>query len=566
MKIIKKIVLALILLVAAVGAAFYYYISTLPSAPPEFVDSGEINNEISEKFQCNQGQILKEAYRVNINIESVLNGKAIYSSQINFDTQLEQANDSIVKGIAKNIKIQEQSDGKLNGQNTIEDTYFLSRIDANPYAMFTAFNHLNLSEKHPMKIIGQLLKNLSVGSDGDNHHYAYDSLQRTYRYTHDNKHISRDSQATTANLSQLANTLQSQNKNSLWKIELDNNCLPKTLSSEEYQGISAVGHSGYIKFHINAHKIPSFFDLSKTTLSNYTNSSNIWQTQEIASSEFEKSVSSAEEMWGIFNNFDESKNTAKLVKAVEFLIENSTSDELANQLAQKELSDTSKRDIAFGLSLSNHDEAETFIIDTLSDLNASVLASSNSVDAQNDLDLQQVRLMVALSGSGKVSEEGFQTLNKLSQDSQQNPNIQNNALINMASTLQQLENQGASSTTLENQLTDNLSNAIEGSNSASAILAAGNSDAVNLDSQIATKLNSTDNKERYAAASVLARNPDYNDEVIQHLVNESSDLVSYAILTNLDSKSLSSQQKDELQSIANSSSSDIHTVIDQLLQ
>lgn len=136
----------------------------------------------------------------------------------------------------------------------------------------------------------------------------------------------------------------------------------------------------------------------------------------------------------------------------------------------------------------------------------------------------------------------------------------------MASTLQQLENQGASSTTLENQLTDNLSNAIEGSNSASAILAAGNSDAVNLDSQIATKLNSTDNKERYAAASVLARNPDYNDEVIQHLVNESSDLVSYAILTNLDSKSLSSQQKDELQSIADSSSSDIRTVIDQLLQ
>lgn len=136
----------------------------------------------------------------------------------------------------------------------------------------------------------------------------------------------------------------------------------------------------------------------------------------------------------------------------------------------------------------------------------------------------------------------------------------------MASTLQQLENQGNSSTTLENQLTDNLSNAIEGSNSASAILAAGNSDAVNLDSQIATKLNSTDNKERYAAASVLARNPDYNDEVIQHLVNESSDLVSYAILTNLDSKSLSSQQKDELQSIADSSSSDIRTVIDQLLQ
>lgn len=566
MKIIKKILIVLILLTAAISATFYYYISTLPSAPPEFIDAGEVNDNIAERFQCSQSPVLREAYRVEIDIESVLNGQTIYSSQINFNTQLEQANDSIVKGIARDIKIKEQSANKKNHQKTIKDTYFLSRIDANPYAIFTAFNHLGLSEKHPMKIIGQLLKNLSVGNDGNNYHYAYDSLQRTYRYTHNNQQINRDSQVTTANLNQLANTLQGQNKNSLWQIELDDNCLPKSLTSQEYQGISAAGHSGYIKFHIEAIKIPSFFDLSKTQMNNYTNSSNNWHAQEIASSKFEKSVSSNTEMWNVFNNFDESKNTAKLTKAVEFLIENSTSDELASHLEQSQLNDTSKRDIAFGLSLSNHDNAEAFIIDTLSSLNASATQGSRSNDAQNDVDLQQVRLMVALSGSGKISEEGFQALSKLSQDTQQNSNIQNNALINMASSLKQLENQGLSSPVLEEQLTDDLSNAIKGKNAASAILAAGNSNAVNLDSQILSKLSSPSDKERYAAGSVLARKAEHTDELLNHLNTESSDLVRYAILSNLDKDQLSAQQINSLEDIAINSSPDMAKVIRQMIQ
>lgn len=566
MKIIKKILLVLILLVAAVGAAFYYYISTLPSAPPEFVDFNEVNTQPAEVFQCNKGKALKEAYRVTVNVESVLNNQSIYNSKISFDTQLEQANGRIIQGVASSIKIKELSGNKLNDQTTIKDTYFLSRIDASDYAMFTAFNDLGLSEKHPMKIVGQFLKNLSVGKDNDNYHFAYDSLQRTYRYTHNNKHVTRDSQVTTANLNQLANTLQSQEKGSSWKIELDDNCLPKTLVSEEYQGISAAGHGGYIKFHIAATRIPSFFDFSNISLSNFTNSTNLWKTQDIASSKFEKPVENDAEMWSIFNGFDQSKNTAKLIKAVEFLIDNSTSSELAEYLRQNELTDSSKRDIAFGLSLSNHDNAEAFIIDTLSELNTSGLATANSVSEQNELDLQQVRLMVALSGSGRISEEGFQTLNNLSKDPQQNANIQNNALINMASSLQQLENQGLSSGSLEDQLNDTLSNAINGDNAASAILAAGNTDSVNLDAQILTKLSSDNNKERYAAASVLARNSDYNDDLIEHLSNEPSDLVNYAILTNLDSSTLTHQQKTQLESISNSAKPDIQTVIEQLIK
>ncbi len=570
MKIIKKILFVLLLFIVAAGVSFYYYISTLPSAPPEFIDSGEVSDQAANLFQCNQGQALKEAYQVTVKIESVLNGQSIYTSDLHFKTQLEQANGNIIKGIASNIHIEEVSGNQTNQQKTIKDTYFLSRVDANPYAVFTAFNHLGLAEKHPMKILGQLLKNLSVGNDHDNYHFAYDSLQRTYRYQHNNQHITRNGQVTTANLNQLANTLQNQTQNSLWQVELGENCLPKTLSSEEYQGIAAAGYGGFIKFHINARKIPLFSNLSDITFSNFMNSTNIWQSQEIASSKFEKNITNSDEMWEIFNGFNASKNTAKLTKAIEFLIENSSAADLALLLKESAFDDNSKRDIAFGLSLSNHEDAEAFIIDTLNDLNSAGLAASTqgtlSASEQNDLDLQQVRLMVALSGSGRISEQGVQVLNQLSQDSQQNSNIKNNALINAASSVQQLQNQGQSSVALEEQLTENLSQALNGDNAASAILAAGNSDAVNLDTQILSKLSSGTNKERYAAASVLARNSAYNDDLIQHLSNESSDLVSYAILSNFDSASLSSQQKDKLQDVARQANTDIRSVIERLIQ
>lgn len=570
MKIIKRILFILLVLIVAAGVSFYAYINTLPSAPPAFIDSAEVTDQAANAFQCNQGQVLQDAYQVSVKIESVLNGQSIYTSDLHFKTQLEQANGNIIKGIASNIYIEEISGSQTNQQKTIKDTYFLSRMEANPYALFSAFNHLGLADKHPMKILGQLLKNLSVGNDHDNYHFAYDSLQRTYRYQHNNQHITRDGQATTANFNQLANTLQSQAQPSLWQVELGSNCLPKTLSSEEYQGIAAAGHSGYIKFTINARRIPTFSDLSNIEFSNFMNSTNLWHSQEIASSKFESDITQSDEMWEILNGFSDSKNTAKLAKAIEFLIENSSASDLSALLKESAFDDNLKRDIAFGLSLSNHEDAERFIIDTLTDLNEASLVSSTqggiSASAQNDLDLQQVRLMVALSGSGRITEQGVQVLNTLSQDTQQNHNIQNNALINAASSVQQLQNQGQSSVALEEQLTENLSQALSRDNSASAILAAGNSDAINLDDQILGKLSSGNNKERYAAASVLARNSLHNDDLIQHLATESSDLVSYAILSNFDRTSLTTQQKDKLQDVANNANTDIQTVIEQLIQ
>ena len=81
-----------------------------------------------------------------------------------------------------------------------------------------------------------------------------------------------------------------------------------------------------------------------------------------------------------------------------------------------------------------------------------------------------------------------------------------------------------------------------------------------------SKLSSSNSKERYAAATVLARNPDYNDDLIQHLSSEPSDLVNYAILSNLDATNLSRQQKDRLLDSSSDTSPDITKVIHQLIQ
>lgn len=556
MNILKKIVFALISILLIFAGSFYVYIQTLPTAPPDFVDVNEIDhNKAASIFECTNNQHFNYAYAVDVSIESVLNGQPVYQSNISFDTQLSQTNDAVIQGIANDILIDEGQ-----GPSMIKDVYYISRVDPQPYAMFTAFNDLGLAEKHPMKILAQLFKALSVGRENENYFFPYDSMRRTYHYRHDDNHISRNASATTSNLNTLTTSLQSTTGNNSWKITLDNDCMPKQLASEERQGISAAGHQGYIKFVINAKKIKPYQNLNALKLTNLSNVNNQWQTQAIASSAFEKSVSDEQELWQIINGFSTDKNTAKLIKAAEYLIEHISPDELTEKISDQSLSDFAKRDLAFALSLTGHVDAENYIIDTLTSL------SSLGAKDDLDIDLQKVRLMVALSGNGQVSEQGFQALTSLSEDPDESSNVRNNALINLGSTLQQLTNQGQDSSGLADQLTTTLSQAMEEGNAASAILAAGNANLTSLDSQIMEKLNSTNSKERYAAASVLARDPDYNDDLIQHLANESSDLVSYAILTNLDRASLSTQQKDQLVDIANRASTDINNVINKLIE
>jgi hypothetical protein len=555
MIIFKRILLILLLTTLFIAGAFYLYIQSLPTAPPDFVNISDLNNKIATPFNCTNKADFKYAYQVQVNIESVLNDKTVYQSELTFNTQLSQANDKIIKGIANDILIDE-GQGAVN----IKDVYYLSRVEAQPFALFTAFNDLGLVEKHPMKILAQLFKALSVGGEGKKYHFAYDSMQRTYSYHHNNNIVTRNASATTANINQLTSSLQSLSGNNNWQVTLGNDCMPATLHSQERKGLSAAGHQGYIKFTINAKKITPYTDLSSVAINQSSNSHNLWRIKTIASSEFEQAVTSDRELWSIMTNFENEKNTAKLIKAAEYLIENITPDDLAAKLMAAELADNTKRDLAFALSLSGHNNAEGYLVDTLLNL------STNASKGEMASDLQKVRLMVALSGNGQVSELGFQALASLAENTNESNNVRNNALINLGSTLQQLKVQDHDSAGLAEQLASSLSQAIEGENSSSAILAAGNAKLETLDSQIMLKLNSSNSKERYAAASVLARNSDYNDNLIKHLANETSDLVNYAILTNLDPLSLSNQQKDELRNISTYTSTDITQVISQLIK
>jgi len=550
MKILKYILITLVSLTAMLAGAFYLYIQTLPTAPPDFISAEEIdNNQPTVPFQCNQGKELNYACQVQVAVESKLNDQLVYQSAITFKAQLQQSNDQVIQGIATDINIHEG-----NKNNTTQDVHFISRAQATPTVLFSAYDDLGLPEKHPMKILSQFIKAISVGAEDERYHFAYDSMQRTYEYKHQGNKVSRSSSITTANTQALSSTLQSFDDH--WQIQLGGDCMPELMSSEERQGIVAAGHGGYIKFSINASRIANYMDLKGIQLSDHSNANNHWAIQEIASSSFENSVSSQGEMWSVIEGFKDSKNTARLIKAADYLIDNINADELASELIGSNLTDETKRDLAFALSLSNHPQAESMILDTLESL----------PDNQgNAADLQKVRLMVALSGNGQVSSEGYYGLANIAQDTNESANVRNNALINMASAVQQMDNSGQGNGGLSHDLSEQLRDEIDNGN-ASAILAAGNAGLADLNLQIAESLSSSDSKERFAAASVLAREPEYTDTLIQHLSNESSDLVSNAILSNLNAEQLTSAQKNALNQVAAVASPDIADIIYKLIQ
>ncbi|MEH6450336.1 MAG: hypothetical protein V7765_16800 [Oleispira sp.] len=556
MNTLKKILLFLAVTLAIFVGAFYLYLQTLPTAPPDFVDSDELNSlNNPTPFSCSNNTSFNYAYQVHVDIESVLNDQQIYHSELQFKTQLSQASDAIIQGIARDININEGQ-----GPIDIKDVFYLSRVAPQPYAVFTAFNDLGLSEKHPMKILAQLFKALSIGEEGKKYHFAYDSMQRTYSYHHQQKEVSRNASVTTTNLNKLASSLQMSGGNNNWNVVLGDDCMPILLHSEERQGITAAGHNGYIKFTIDAKKISPFTDLSKLELNNLSNINNLWQVRAVANANFEKPVESEEELWSIIANFSNDKNSAKLIKAAEYLIENISPDSLSQKLITDDLSDSEKRDLAFALSLSGHDDAENYLIESLNQL------TSNAINGDINTDLQKVRLMVALSGNGQVSEQGYQALTSLANNTDESSNVRNNALINLGSSLQQMENQGQSPAGLTEQLTTTLSQALSGEQASSAILAAGNANLTDLDDAIVAKLSSVNSKERYAAGTVLARNPEHTDTLLSHLQSEPSDLVRYAIISNLDKNELSSQQINRLEDIANTSSEDLARVIRQFIQ
>jgi hypothetical protein len=550
MKIIKRILISLVVLFGVLVGGFYLYIQTLPTSAPQSVSAADLDKKQKAlNFTCNTQGEFNYAYQVDITIESVINNQQVYRSDLAFKTQLNQANGPVIKGIATQISINEGQ-----GSKSIEDIYYLSKVEGKQYASFSAFNNLGLAKQHPMAMLSQLLKAISVGEEGESYLFTYDPLQRTYRYRQQNNKVERASYTSTATLQQLSN-LFTDYKNQ-WSVTLGQDCVPESATSVERQSIAAGNHGGYIKFTVNAKKIPLYTTILDGQHNDLANINQSWKVKEIGQNEFENDVTSPEQMWDIFNEFKDNKKTSQLIKAAEYMLENVSSASLASSILDPALADTSIRDLIFGLGISGSDEAENYLINVLNDL---------PVGAGDQVDINKVRLMVAISGNGKITESGFASLESVLNNPAESNNVKSNALINMGSVVTQLDNNEQNTQQLKESLTNTVKKQINTGNSAAAILAAGNAKLDTLDDAYLTKLTSGSAKERYAAGTVLGRDEQHYDALINHVAGEESNLVVNAIVNSLNAKSLSAEQAEKIQKIANQNTGDKGNILRSLL-
>ena len=537
MAILKKIIIVIVSLLLISAGALYLYIQSLPTGAPEYVnvedldDSGQLM-----AFSCSAGQSLNVAYRVTVTVASELNDRAVYDSRLRFNAHLQQANDNVVKGLADDIRVNEGE-----GDLPLHDVLFLTKANADQYLVFSSFNSLGLIERHPMAILSQLIKALSVGNDRDNYFFPYDAMQRTYRYRHDTGSVERAVFPTTANIDKFVNSFNEYKSN--WQVTLDSHCLPKTLVSNEQQAITAAGHQGFIRFRIEAERIPAVKDLSQLDYSAYANSGNHWNVKQVNGDDVTAGIENEQQMWKVIAGFDSSKDVAALKQAANYMLDNFSADDTRDALLQGNLDDATKRDLIFALGLTGRDDAEAFMLDTL---------AAMPLQAGTAADLQKVRLMVSLSSNDKVTQQSFDRFAALANQTDESANVRNNALINMGTTIKTLEAAGESTSGLQDRLKGQLSDTLEqgGNQSASAILAAGNANISGLENKMVDSLANGSSKERYASGAVLSRNPDYRQSLIEHIAKEPSNLVNNAILSNWDASALTPSQRQQLTEIA----------------
>lgn len=549
MKCFKIILIALVVLCVVTLALVYGYIQSLPTGAPQFVDVADLDKRrASSAFSCQKEQSLQAAFDVQAEVVAKVEGQLIYQSSIRFKTQLQQVNDDVVQGLASHISIDEGQ-----GETSIRDVTFLSRAEAGRYLVFNAFNDLGLHAQHPMLVLSQLLKALSVGEEDQAYFFSYDPLQRTYQYMHSGSDVARASWTSTANLKQLQG-LFNDYKNQ-WQVVLGDDCLPQSMQTSESQGLMVAGKGGYIAFKLKANRIDTEADLSGYDFSLLANGNNTWQTQQIKDSSLEAEVINDEQMLSILAGFSSSKSTAKLARAAQYLIDHWPAEQTAELLLGDQLSDTAKRDLAFGLSISQSEAAESYIMDVV-----------HALPNDKAVDLHKVRLLVALSGNALASEQAYSFMSGLYENPHETDNVRNNALINMGAVVEQLQRQQVD-TYLRNELSGYLQQQLnENSHISSAILAAGNAHIADLDMEIIQRLTASSSKERYAAGMVLARNPAHYSLVIQHLKGESSNLVSHAILASMQASALDEAQVQQLRDIQAQSTGDKAAIIQNFLQ
>lgn len=520
-KTILFITLILALLLCAVIGIFLNHDDTQPTQHEAVaVDQTDLP---SKATSCAAQSTRNWAYRVSASVQTraTTSQKSLYQSNTHFTLSLaEQAQQ--VKGLASEIRIQE------NGQDekTLPDVTFLAFNAANTFAQFGFFDDLGLSANHPMKLLNPLVKHLSVAPEGETVTYAYDPLGVSYRYQHTFPKVTRSTHQTPAT-------------NPTWSVTLGDDCLVETLDATEQLPFKLGNETVMMRYHFQAKRIPSHQSLDTQAFAANTNRDNTWNSA-VVTHDASPEVTTDTAMWQAFEGFANNKNTGLLKKAADYLVKNHTPSDVANMLTQASVSEAAKRELAFGLSLAEGAHVPDYILDTLAALPA-------KTNAQGDV--QKVRLMVALTGRNDVTTQSFDRLMGLRQAADTSDNVKNNVLISSGKVAKDLAQKGETQAlqTFETEVKTQLQTYDD--NAASAILASGNAELTTVTTQTIKQLQQGTEKSRYAAATVLLRDPSQYDVLTAQLNKEQSPIVFQTIVSGLDKNKLSANNKVALSAL-----------------
>ena len=527
MRLFIRSAIALVILAILAFTAFWLYLSSLPTVAPQQVS---VNDATVSGCQClHKGTEQQRAYQVSANVRSSAGQKNLYDSLLTFRFQLQPLEGNRLAGKATDIQIAEQS-GAIQ---RIDDVAFMLRSSEGLPMAFVAFNDLGLMQQHPMKVLAQVIKNLSVGAEDEVYRYAYDGLQRLYRYRKQDDRWQRTVSAPGAQ--QASDSLQPK-----WQVELDDQCLPRMMSADEIQALTLSGEQGFIRFVVNAERTDNYLSADQFQLTAGSNSHHQWQVQNLQPQQGGDIVDE-QSMWQAFADFNETHNVAELKQAAYWLMENISVYDLALDMQQQ--ADQTNRDIIFALGLIKTPQTEAYLLDLLSGLPGGSAAN----------DLNRVRVMVAVAGYEQVSQYAYDSLALLADSAAEPDNIRDNALINMGSVARQMAAQGEDVSVTMNNLSATLLSELQADNASAAIFSAGNAGLNQLSDDvsdaISSKLTTGSEKERYAAAVVLSRDSGRYSQLYSQAQNEPSALVRNAIVQGLSRAGINSDQQQALMAL-----------------
>lgn len=547
---VLKIFIAAVVVILICAAAINFFLptrsapqdaNTTTSTPQDAVPTQPIGTDCTASDAP-----IYAAYQVTITTRAKAAVATVYQSKLQFDAQLqERATGELL------VQTQRASVHEGGIDKPIADALFSGKLTRHPYVQINQFDVLQLPAKHPLQAVAQFAKALSVGENLTLTQYPYDALAQSYLYKSAGQKVSRD------NIS--ANQYPHH-----WHAVLNSACQVESIDSLESQPIQFVGTSGMLEFVITAKRIDNFADLSQIQLRADANAENFWTNDEINAQEFAAPVTSMAEYQKLLASFDEDKNTARLARGAEFILNNIPASEIANLMIGSELTSAQKRVLAYSLSLTDNPNTQNYLLDVIGLM---------PPKAGDNIDVQTMRLMVSLSGYKNIDTGAFAAMQKLSQSPAQSENVRSNATLAMATMLPTLNATGQNAG-LSAQFSHDVSRQInDNSNPDSqrtAILAIGNAKLQDpaLDQLVLGKLQSPNADLRYASVKVLATQPQHYDAVIASLANEQQTVVISAATRGLDAANLSPSQRSQLQQIANAAAadSDKAKLINHLLQ